>query len=142
MNRAALAFSSIVLMMMSVTVTSCSDDQSLAEPSSSSISRSDAIDDHWDEIKEYLDGTETIEACSSERSDCYDLEADIADGVIETVHFSNGGFLRVSADIESDGTASDSDQRGTYWDFTIDLDSALITEAIDAWAEENGYQIE
>src|SRR3990172_9875248 len=47
------------------------------------ISRDDAISDYWDEIKDYLDGSETIEACSSTSGNCYDLEADISRGGVE-----------------------------------------------------------
>lgn len=31
-----------------------------------SISRDDAISNHWDDIREYLNGSQTVEACSSE----------------------------------------------------------------------------
>lgn len=105
------------------------------------LTRQEAIDDRWDEIREGLDGSKTIEACSSESGNCYTLDADIASGSIDEIHFPNGGYLHFSADIDDDGTASDTDENGNGWDLTIDMNSPFIDEAIDDWAQEHGYAI-
>ena len=104
------------------------------------IARDDAISEHWDEIKEFVDGSETVEACSD--SGCYDLEAEISSGIIETVHFANGGYLTVSAEIDENGSADDVDQRGRLWEFTLDMDAPIVDEALAAWAESNGKEID
>jgi hypothetical protein len=111
------------------------------EEHSIEISRDDAIDEHWDDIQDNVSGTETVNACSKESGNCYDLEADISDGHIETLHFNNGGYLGFYADIDSDGTASDSDRDGNWWDFELSMESNIIDDAIDEWANDNGYTV-
>ncbi len=106
------------------------------------LTRNEAVSEYWDEIKEYVDGTETLEACSSESGNCYDLDADISDGVIDQIYFPNGGYLYFSADIDESGYASDFDQDGNNWDFTIDMHSSMVDDAIENWANSNGYTIE
>lgn len=105
------------------------------------ISRDDAISDYWDDIKDYASGTETINACSSESGNCYDLDADISSGVIEEVYFQNSGYLYFSADIDENGEASDYDQDGNSWDFSVDMDSSIIDDAISEWASDNAYTL-
>lgn len=107
-----------------------------------SIDRQDAIDEYWDDIKQYFSGSETIEACSSESGNCYDLEAEISDGAIDQIYFTGGGYLYFSADIDSDGSASDIDQNGNDWDFTLDMNSSIVDDAISQWADANGYTIQ
>ena len=106
------------------------------------IDRYDAISDYWNEIKEYANGTETIEACSRDSGNCYDLDADISEGYIERVYFPNGGYLYLSAEIDSDGNASDYDQDGNSWEFALDMDSSMIDDAIYDWASHNDYEVE
>lgn len=106
------------------------------------ISRDEAVESYWDEIKDYVGGTETIDACSSESGNCYSLDADISNGAVEQIYFSNGGYLYFSADIDEGGNASDIDQNGNSWDFTIDMDSSIIDDAISDWASDNSYTIE
>ncbi|MDO8743005.1 MAG: hypothetical protein Q7J30_00355 [Candidatus Azambacteria bacterium] len=106
------------------------------------ISRDEAIESYWDEIKDYTDGTETIDICSSESGNCYSLDADISSGTVEQIYFSNGGYLYFSADIDENGNASDIDQNGNSWDFTIDMDSSIIDDAVSDWASDNNYTIE
>lgn len=105
------------------------------------LTRDESIQNHWDEIKEYLEGTETVEACSLTSGNCYDLEADISSGSIDVIHFLNGGYQSFSADIEEDGSASDVDTDGNSWEFTLNMDSASVDEAIMEWANANGYTI-
>lgn len=106
------------------------------------ITRQEAIDEHWDDIKGDLSGSEEIEACSAESGNCYNLDADISNGEIEEIHFPNGGHLTFSADIDSTGSASDSDENGNDWDFTIDMNSTLVLNAIEDWANANGYSVQ
>jgi hypothetical protein len=103
------------------------------------ISYDEAIENYWDDIKEYVDGYATIEACSDSR--CYDLEAHISNGKIDEIDFPNGVYLYFDADINSDGKASDMDQNGNWWDFSIDMDSSIINDAVPDWASDNGFEI-
>lgn len=106
------------------------------------IYRDDAISDYWDDIKEYVDGTETIEACYDGNGNCYDLEADISDGMITTIYFDNGGNLDFYADLDENGYASDSDKEGNGWEFTFDMDSSIVDTAVEDWASDNDYILE
>lgn len=106
------------------------------------IDRYDAINDYWDEIREYVNGTETIEACSWESGNCYDLDAEISDGYIEQIYFPEGGYLYFSTEIDSDGQASDYDMNGDSWGFTLDMDSSIVEDAVYDWASDNDYELE
>jgi|GEM_PF-1753155 hypothetical protein len=106
------------------------------------LSRDEAIDSYWDEISEYVDGTETIEACSDESGNCYDLDADISNGHLETLYFNNGGYLSFYTDFDSDGDAYDTDDEGRGWSFRLDMDSSMIDDAVTDWASDNDYTIE
>ncbi len=47
-----------------------------------------------------------MEACSQDSGSCYDLDADISDGVVERIYFPNGGHLDLDgAEIDEDGYA-------------------------------------
>lgn len=83
-----------------------------------------SIDDYEIE-KEKPDGTYTVEACSQNSGNCYDLDADISDGVVETIYFPNGGHLDMDgAELDEDFSASgesytNSDgYNGDSWDIT------------------------
>lgn len=109
---------------------------------SRTISYNEAISEYWDEIKDYVDGTETIEACSSTSGNCYDLDANISSGAVEQIYFSSGGYLYFSADIDENGNAFDYDQNGDAWDFALDMDSSIVDDAVNDWASSNIYTIE
>lgn len=112
----------------------------LNEEEEKSIDRDTAISDHWDEISDYVNGPETIEACSG--SGCYDLDADISSGDIDTVNFPNGGYLSPEESIDDSGSASFYDNQGNNWDFQVDMDSSVVDDAVQEWAADNGYEIE
>jgi len=131
-----------VLLILIFLATSCSINTNDEYKNKKILSREEAINNYWDEIKEYIDGTEMIEACSLESRNCYDLEADIEDGVIVRIYFPNGGYLDFLAEIDEDGYASDLDKYGNDWEFYIDMDSSIIDEAIYNWAQDNDYEIE
>jgi hypothetical protein len=103
-----------------------------------SISRDDALDQYWDEIKEHINGTETIEVHSHESGNNYDLDADLSNGEVESIHFPNGGWIYINADLDSDGSGEGygSDD---YWD--VQVDSEVIDNAVDQWASDNGYTL-
>lgn len=105
------------------------------------ISRDDAIDDYWSDIRDYLSGTETIEACRVS-GNCYDLDADIYTGIIDTIYFYNGGHLNFGVEIDEDGYANEYDQNGDEWEFFLDMDSSLVDDAVEEWAEDNDYTVE
>jgi hypothetical protein len=111
----------------------------LGKKENKTIFYEDAIENYWDDIKEYVDGYTTIETCSD--SGCYDLEAYISNGKIDEIYFPNGGYLYFDTDINSDGQASDMDQNGNWWDFSIDMDSSIINDAVSDWASDNGFEI-
>lgn len=100
----------------------------------------DAKSDYWEEIKGYIDGTYTVEACSEDSGSCYDLDLDTNDGYTDTLYFPNGGYIYISAEIDSDGRASDYDDEGDYWDIT--LSDSDIDDAIEEWASDNEYILE
>jgi hypothetical protein len=111
------------------------------EDSSQTISYDEAIDNYWDDIQDYVDGTETVEACY-DYSNCYDLDADISSGYLETLHFNNGGYLSFYAEFDDGGYASDTDDEGRDWEFTLDMNSPTVEDAVSNWASDNEYTIE
>lgn len=116
-----------------------SDDES----EESTLDSSDALSDHWAEIAEYLDGTYTVEACSDNSGNCYGLDADIDQGQIETIYPPNGGYVGIySADVDSDGDASGSDDGDNedYWRFKVNQSD--IEDALQSWADSNDINLE
>lgn len=106
------------------------------------INRDTAIEQHWDEIKELVNGTENIDACSEESNHCYSVDADIYNGIINQIYFSKGGNIDIGIEIDSNGKASGFDYEKRAWDFTVDMDSSMIDDAIQEWADNNDYKIE
>jgi hypothetical protein len=98
----------------------------------------EALDEHWDEIKEYINGSETIEVYSQESGNYYTLDAELSNGEVESISFPNGGWIYINAELNSDGTGegygSDS-----YWD--VEVDSYIIENAAEEWASDNGYSL-
>ncbi len=103
-----------------------------------SINYDDALDEHWDEIKEYINGTESVEVYSHKSNGYYTLDADISNGEVESIHFPNGGYIYVNAELNSDGTGDGYGSDG-YWD--VEIDSSLIEDAVEEWASDNGYSV-
>lgn len=69
----------------------------------------DSYEEHNEDVNRYenLDSTYTIEACSSNSGNCYDLDADIEDGNVERIYFPNGGHLGLDgAELDDDGYAT------------------------------------
>ena len=93
----------------------------------------DYVQYNWDEIKEYMSGTESIEACTN--SGCYTLDADISNGTVEQIYFPNEGYLYFSADIDENGDANDTDDRGRDWEFSIDMNSGVVENAVQEWKD-------
>ncbi len=106
------------------------------------VDRYDALSDNWDDIKDYLDGTYTVEACSDNSGNCYTLDADISSGDIETLYFPNGGYVNIGAEVNSDGEADgyDDSDDGDYWTFQVD--ESDIDEALEEWADYEGITLE
>jgi hypothetical protein len=88
--------------------------------------------DEWETVREYIDGSYTVDACSD--SGCYSLDADISSGYIDTVYFPNGGYLSPGSEIDSSGSASAYDSDGNAWEFIVSGD--VIDEAIDNWIDD------
>lgn len=76
----------------------------------SSYVNNDYLTNHDEDVVEYKekpDGTYTVEACNQNTGNCYDLDADISDGTVERIYFSNGGHLDLDgAELDEDGNAS------------------------------------
>src|SRR5688572_16655341 len=102
--------------------------------SASSMSREEAIENHWEEIRESFTSTEEVDACSLATGNCYGLEAEIIAGHVDTVYFSNGGSLSFFTEIDELGNASESDENGNLWDFTVDINSSAVDSAVEEWA--------
>jgi hypothetical protein len=110
------------------------------EEISSVITKDEALNLYWDEIKEYINGLSNIEACQDEN--CYFVKAQISNGIIEKINFNNGNYLYVTGEIEfPNGYSSDIVEGGELWDFTFDMTSPLVDYAIQAWADNNNYII-
>lgn len=106
------------------------------------IDRTTAIEQHWDEIKELVNGTESIDACSEDSGHCYSVDAEIYNGTIDQIYFSKGGNIDIGMEIENNGEASGFDYEGRAWAFTVDMGSSIIDDAIQEWADNNDYEIE
>lgn len=120
------------------------DSPAAEETETNIISRQDAISEHWDDIRQFMDGTETVQARSVESGSTYTLNADISGGELETLHFSEGGLIhfRVTQDFDDGGSASGPDEDGYYWFVDIDMDSRIVDDAIKEWADNNNYIVE
>lgn len=101
---------------------------------------SEAISYYWDEVREYINGADIVEACTD--SGCYSLDADIYSGYIETIYFPNGGYLYFGALIDENGYADGYDQNGNYWSFYFDIESSsLVEDAAYDWAYDYDYEL-
>lgn len=109
-------------------------DDSYEEEIESQESLRELAYENWDEVMDYMSGTETIESCSD--SGCYDLDADISNGYIETVYFPNGGYISPDAAIDENGSAEGYDGDDQYWEFYVDIDSSVVQDAIDEWVSD------
>jgi hypothetical protein len=58
------------------------------------------------------------------------------------LHFNNGGWLILSADIDQFGDASDVDDEGRWWDFRLDMNSSLVDDAISEWSAVSRIEVE
>lgn len=103
-----------MLVVVSILGTGCSNARSNDYESSSQPPRYNpplSSNYHTDEegpgSHEPYSGTTTVEACSSNSGNCYELDADIEDGNVEVIHFSNGGYLHLDgAELDENGDAS------------------------------------
>lgn len=102
------------------------------------IDYDEALDDHWDEIKEYINGTESIDVYSHKSGGTYTLDADISNGEVEIIHFENGGYIYINADLNSDGTG-EGYGAGDYWD--VEVDPSIIEMGAEEWADDNGLTL-
>ncbi len=106
------------------------------------ISRSDALSQYWYQIARKVNGTAPIEAYSFDSGNTYTLDADISYGFVDALYNGAGDALTFTAEIDSDGTATGTDDFGNMWDFTLDMESPIVEDAVQSWATENGYTIE
>lgn len=86
-----------------------SNEESRDYPLFNSGYNEDSYEEHNEDINQYesLGGTYTVEACSSNSGNCYDLDADIEGGEVERIYFPNGGHLDLDgAELDEDGYAA------------------------------------
>jgi len=132
----------LILSLFPLILSACGSDTSnysLEDEETNTITADEAIQNNWDSIKDYLSGSESVEACTD--SGCYTLDADISNGQITQITFPNEGYLYFSADIDENGNASDSDNDGRNWDFTLDMGSTTVQNAVQEWANSNNYEL-
>ena len=107
------------------------------------ISKEEVIKYSWSEIRQFVEGEEVIEVCNSDLDKCYDLEVSILGGDIMEIHFTNGGYIKLTAELDKNGEAEAyDDDRGYLWTFKINMDSTLINNAVVNWAKLNDYILE
>ena len=75
---------------------------------------------------EAIDGTYAAEACNGSSGRYYDLDVDIMDGEVATIHFPNGGHLDLSgAELDENGYATgeaytySEGYTGDSWDVSV-----------------------
>lgn len=74
-------------------------------------------DESNDQVLGYY-GTETIEACTTHNNQCYELDADVEDGMVQRLYFPKGGWVDFD-DGEFDGDSGwGEDENGREWEFT------------------------
>jgi hypothetical protein len=61
-------------------------------------------------------GTETVYACNESSGNCYDLDADVDNGEIETLYFPKGGNVDIYWDGDCyDGPCYATDENDNEW---------------------------
>lgn len=107
------------------------------------ISKEEAIKYSWSAIKQFVEGEETVEVCNIDLDNCYSLEVSILGGDISEVHFSNGGYIKLTAELDQNGEADAYDNDSGYlWSFKINMNSPLINNALESWADLNDYRFQ
>lgn len=105
--------------------------------------RREAIEEHWEQIRFHLSGTEEVEACDLTGGGCYVLQADIIRGRLTAVHFSNGGSIGFSTPMVIVGDtayALDTDAKGREWEVFLDMQSPTVETAFREWARLNNWR--
>ncbi|MCX6793443.1 MAG: membrane lipoprotein lipid attachment site-containing protein [Candidatus Falkowbacteria bacterium] len=116
----------VYILPLLLILTGCSNDSGYSSSYDDSPSYSESFIDESEELDTTRnDGTHSVEACNNTTGDCYDLDAEISDGEVEQIQFSNGGHLDLDgATLDEDGSASgdsytDSEgYDGDTWDVT------------------------
>ncbi len=91
----------------------------------------DPPDPDFEDYKEYIDA-DSVEACSD--SGCYDLDADVSDGEVDTIYFNNGGYRELDAEFDEDGYGYGTGSRGDEWEVRVSEDD--IEEAKERYMED------
>jgi curved DNA-binding protein CbpA len=112
------------------------------------ITLKEAVEKYWSEMSPYINGaSEEIKACKGFCADygCYEISADILEGVVRKIYFSNGGHLDFVAPLNKDGKALGFDKEGNMWCFQIDKpydEYSIIMRGIKKWAKINNFIID
>lgn len=111
-------------------------------PNEKVITRDEAVDGYWYEIKDYVYGSKFVEVFSYKSANYYTLLTDISGGSIDTIYFPSGGYLYLfGADFDSNGYAFGVDLEGNGWDINLDMNSSIVDNAIEDWASDNTFTI-
>lgn len=97
------------------------------------------IEPDFEDYKDYIDA-DSVEACND--SGCYELEADISNGEVETIYFNNGGYRQLNAEFDEDGDGYGYGSDGDEWE--IHVDENEIEEAKEEYmdSQANDYDYE
>jgi len=112
------------------------------------ITLKEAVEKYWPEISLYINGaSEEIKACKGFCADygCYEIGADILEGVVRKIYFSNRGHLDFVAPLNKYGKALGFDKEGNTWCFQIDNpydEYSIIMKGINTWAKINNFIID
>lgn len=85
----------------------------------------------FDDYKEYIEA-DSVEACSS--SGCYELDADVSGGEVETIYFDNGGYRELDAEFDEDGDGYGTGSDGDEWE--VHVDESEIEAAKERYLED------
>jgi len=98
--------------------------------------------DQWG-VKQYMDLQEvSVRACPDYSDNCYNLFADIEDGCLTTMYFSNGGYVNMIdmcfySEYSDEAIGSDHEDRG--WDVVLNNADYYYRQAAEEWADRNNY---
>lgn len=72
----------------------------------------------------YFSGTKTFEACNESNGNCYEVEADVSDGEVETIYFNNGGYVDAYGELDEYGAGEVESEGGNQvWELNcLDCD--------------------
>lgn len=113
------------------------------EQNKPTMTRVEALNCCWGEIKEYMTGVDTIRACtdyyySGSEGQCNDLAADIDKGRIVILWLPGAVRMNIVTEFDKYGYATDTDPNNNDWEFALFTNSVLFKKALKEWSEQKG----